>query len=75
MQGSVLIWSQRMLHGSAPNESKATRMAQFLRAFPSASVNEARRARRAAALDALLRSSGARTEVHSPEALRVFGLD
>jgi ectoine hydroxylase-related dioxygenase (phytanoyl-CoA dioxygenase family) len=33
-EGSVLIWDQRVLHGSAPNQSLNCRMAQYLKAFP-----------------------------------------
>lgn len=32
-QGSVLIWDQRMMHGSSPNDSLRCRFAQFLKAF------------------------------------------
>lgn len=32
-QGSVLIWNQTMVHGTAPNESSRCRLAQFLKAF------------------------------------------
>ena len=33
-EGSVLIWDQRVLHGTAPNRSYRCRMAQYLKAFP-----------------------------------------
>lgn len=33
-QGSVLIWDQRVAHGTAPNQSSRCRMAQYLKAFP-----------------------------------------
>lgn len=33
-EGSVLIWDQRVLHGTAPNRSYRCRLAQYLKAFP-----------------------------------------
>jgi len=30
----VLIWDQRLAHGTAPNSSRNCRMAQYLKAFP-----------------------------------------
>ena len=32
-QGSVLMWDQRVAHGTAPNASASCRMAQYLKAF------------------------------------------
>jgi ectoine hydroxylase-related dioxygenase (phytanoyl-CoA dioxygenase family) len=34
IQGSVLIWDQRVIHGTAPNQSYRCRLAQYLKAFP-----------------------------------------
>lgn len=33
-EGSVLIWDQRVIHGTAPNKSYRCRMAQYLKAYP-----------------------------------------
>lgn len=33
-EGSVLVWDQRVLHGTAPNTSSHCRLAQYLKAYP-----------------------------------------
>jgi ectoine hydroxylase-related dioxygenase (phytanoyl-CoA dioxygenase family) len=74
-QGSVLLWDQTVMHGSAPNESLSNRMAQFVKAFPRACVDADRLARRSAALEILLRENG--TDVHldlCDSAKRMMGL-
>ena len=58
-EGSVLIWDQTIFHGTAPNKSSHSRMAQFLKAFPRSSVSVTRLARRTEALVRSLQASGA----------------
>jgi len=40
--GSLLIWDQRVVHGSSPNHSHKFRVAQFIRAFRESSVSSSR---------------------------------
>ena len=40
--GSLLIWDQRVVHGSSPNHSHKFRVAQFIRAFQESSVSSSR---------------------------------
>jgi hypothetical protein len=44
--GSIVLWDQRTLHGSRPNDSKRPRYAQFIKMFPAA-MDAARAKRRA----------------------------
>ncbi|KYQ88466.1 WD repeat protein [Tieghemostelium lacteum] len=41
-QGSMVIWDQRMPHGSFSNQSNRPRMAQFLKIFPANTVSKDR---------------------------------
>ncbi len=40
--GSLLIWDQRVVHGSSPNHSHKFRIAQFIRAFRESSLSSSR---------------------------------
>lgn len=40
--GSLLIWDQRVVHGSSPNHSNKIRAAQFIRAFQRSGVSSGR---------------------------------
>jgi hypothetical protein len=64
-----------MLHGSAPNESKTCRLAQFLRAFPIRSVSSPRMLRRTRALLKILRAQGVDEAELGGEGRRAFGVD
>lgn len=48
--GSLLIWDQRVVHGSSPNHSHKFRVAQFIRAFRESSVSSGRYEARSAYL-------------------------
>lgn len=84
-QGSVLMWSQTVMHGTEPNDSSTHRMAQFVKAFRrscvlaatceavSAADNTGRMERRGLALQALLRETGALDTV-TPLGASMFGL-
>jgi ectoine hydroxylase-related dioxygenase (phytanoyl-CoA dioxygenase family) len=48
--GAVVVWDQRMAHGSFPNKSEVLRMAQFIKMFPTATVSHRRLALRARSL-------------------------
>jgi hypothetical protein len=40
--GSLVVWDQRTIHGSAPNDSDRARYAQFLKFFPATPMNPER---------------------------------
>ena len=48
--GSLLLWDQRLVHGSVPNDSENYRMAQFVKAFRAKTCTGARLAARTAAI-------------------------
>eukprot|EP01006_Ploeotia_vitrea_P006653 TRINITY_DN14264_c0_g1_i1.p1 TRINITY_DN14264_c0_g1~~TRINITY_DN14264_c0_g1_i1.p1 ORF type:complete len:407 (-),score=42.61 TRINITY_DN14264_c0_g1_i1:41-1210(-) len=48
--GSVVVWDQRMPHGSFPNNSYQPRLCQMIKIFPAKTVSFDRYARRAAAV-------------------------
>jgi len=41
--GSLIVWDQRLPHGSLPNRSENIRAAQFLKMFPSKTVSPKRK--------------------------------
>jgi ectoine hydroxylase-related dioxygenase (phytanoyl-CoA dioxygenase family) len=45
-EGAYVLWDQRLVHGTAPNDSSRTRMAQFVKGFRKSKVSEQRLARR-----------------------------
>ena len=85
-EGAVLIWDQRLLHGTAPNHSSNCRMAQYMKVgsrhltFPSSNTTEspdmgnARLTRRALMLSDQLMKSQAMDAVDEL-GRRVFALD
>ena len=73
-EGSLLVWNQEVVHGSVPNGSTAWRLAQFVKAFPSAPVGKERAQRRAAAVRAHIDRAGLLGSV-TPLGRAVFGLD
>ena len=68
------MWNQEVVHGSVPNGSTAWRLAQFVKAFPSAPVGKERAQRRAAAVRAHVDRAGLLGSV-TPLGRAVFGLD
>eukprot|EP01102_Stenamoeba_stenopodia_P014460 TRINITY_DN4804_c0_g1_i1.p1 TRINITY_DN4804_c0_g1~~TRINITY_DN4804_c0_g1_i1.p1 ORF type:complete len:378 (-),score=72.37 TRINITY_DN4804_c0_g1_i1:232-1365(-) len=72
-QGSLVIWDQKIPHGSKPNKSSRFRAAQFLRMFPAETVVPARAKARAAAVRNEL-ANLPREFVVSANGMRVFGL-
>ncbi len=77
--GSVLLWDQRLLHGTAPNFSTRCRLAQYLKAGPRSSTYppsqhgpNARLQRRA---HALLRQLQQQLDMVSEAGWHAFGLD
>jgi Phytanoyl-CoA dioxygenase (PhyH) len=72
--GYVIVWDQRVAHGSAPNHSERPRMAQFLKYFRRSSVSADRLARRSAAIECKLAELG--DDYHPSDlALALFGID
>jgi hypothetical protein len=72
--GSLLVWDQRVVHGSRPNDSSTPRFAQFVRAFRRSTVrSEERAASRAAAVHALIERAGTLGEL-SALGRQLFGL-
>ena len=70
--GSVLIWDNRLVHGSTPNHSTRCRFMVPVKMFPRRLVSRARAEARARAVAHALAAEG-----YAPSALgrRVFGLD
>ncbi|CAE8734835.1 unnamed protein product [Polarella glacialis] len=71
-QGSLLVWDQRLVHGSCPNASSRVRMAQFLRAFRRAPLSSERLTARALAVHRKVEAAGLCGQVSALGA-RVFG--
>lgn len=63
-----------MLHGSAPNHSLRNRTAQFLRAYPRASMSADRLRRRTEAIKRQLEYSHVTVESLGEEGKSAFGL-
>jgi len=53
-RGTLLLWDQRVAHGSLPNHSERERAAQFVRLFSADLLSESTRRRRRSALASLL---------------------
>lgn len=75
--GSMVIWDQCTVHGSAPNNSSRPRYAQFLKLFPVAGCSNhvERFERRAAAIQRELAGKHAKGLRLSKLGRRLFGLD
>jgi len=56
--GSLLLWDQRLVHGSVPNNSNRFRMAQFIRPFRRKTYDSMRLERRSKVVTAHLESAG-----------------
>jgi len=56
--GSMVIWDQRVAHGSAPNDSNRARFAQFLKMFPATPIDPTRAKLRAEKLSQKISECG-----------------
>ena len=75
-EGSYVLWDQRLVHGTAPNDSNKTRMAQFVKGFRKSKVSEQRLARRSERVRLEIKKAGAETEAAvSPLGRKLFGLE
>lgn len=73
--GSLLIWNQCVLHGSAHNDSDKFRVAQFIKAFRRAPIGEIRLSRRMKRVDAELKRNGVHLDAKMLTAMkRAIGL-
>ena len=72
-EGSFLIWDQRVVHGSQPNDSAQCRMAQFIKGFCRAKTGEGRRQARARIIAREIEQAGTLDEL-TPLGRKVFGL-
>ena len=73
-EGSMLVWDQRVVHGSAPNDSGNSRTAQFVKAFLRNKVSGGRVERRGRIVERELERAGTKGVV-TELGRRVFGLD
>jgi len=71
--GSIVLWDQRMAHGSTPNRSNQMRSAQFFRAFKKSTVSTKRGKDRKNSLIALLNKIQGPIEM-TETSLKVFDL-
>jgi hypothetical protein len=75
-EGAYVLWDQRLVHGTAPNDSNKTRMAQFVKGFRKSKVSEQRLARRSERVRLEIQKAGAETEAAvSPLGRKLFGLE
>jgi len=72
--GSMVVWDQKMAHGSLPNRSDRFRSAQFIKLFPRRTVSPERGMARAATLWEQIKNCGFEGEV-TPLGRMLFGLD
>jgi hypothetical protein len=70
--GTLIIWNQKMPHGSRPNESDRPRCAQFVKVFPRLLFTKSRLECRRKVLTRLFKEAKFRP---SPIGRIVFGLD
>jgi hypothetical protein len=56
--GSIIIWDQRLAHGTLPNDSNRARLIQFLKVFPRRIVSSRRYQARRQALTGILEAVG-----------------
>eukprot|EP01120_Amphizonella_sp_Union-15-10_P008870 TRINITY_DN3278_c0_g1_i1.p1 TRINITY_DN3278_c0_g1~~TRINITY_DN3278_c0_g1_i1.p1 ORF type:complete len:375 (+),score=58.03 TRINITY_DN3278_c0_g1_i1:63-1187(+) len=74
--GSIVLWDQRLPHGSRPNNSSRFRSAQFLKMFPARLVNNNRQRSIARAKAILGQIENSKTPVViTPLGEKVFGLE
>jgi hypothetical protein len=70
----MVVWDQRMAHGSFPNRSSHFRSAQFIKMFPQRTVDPARARARALVVRDQIRNVGFEGEV-TELGRSLFGLD
>ena len=73
-EGSLLIWDQRTIHGSAPNTSCRNRIGIAIKFFPAANMTPARKQHRAESLFRQMRAAGFLDELNET-GMTVFGLN
>eukprot|EP00026_Physarum_polycephalum_P010707 Phypoly_transcript_10881.p1 GENE.Phypoly_transcript_10881~~Phypoly_transcript_10881.p1 ORF type:complete len:355 (-),score=70.03 Phypoly_transcript_10881:129-1193(-) len=61
--GSMVVWDQRMAHGSQPNASSHFRSAQFIKLFPHSTVDPQRARARALVLWDQIKKAGMEKEI------------
>eukprot|EP01112_Ceratiomyxa_fruticulosa_P021297 TRINITY_DN7437_c0_g2_i1.p1 TRINITY_DN7437_c0_g2~~TRINITY_DN7437_c0_g2_i1.p1 ORF type:complete len:379 (-),score=87.38 TRINITY_DN7437_c0_g2_i1:186-1322(-) len=71
--GSVVIWDQRVAHGSSPNNSDKARYAQFFKIFPSAPMNPERKEARTLKIAQMIESAGCVDQI-TELGKKMFGL-
>lgn len=69
--GCVIIWDQRTMHGSAPNESNQIRYCQFIKYFRAIDIHSQRGQKRANAVSKLTENF----EEITPLGRKLFGLE
>lgn len=73
--GSFLVWDQRIVHGSASNDSSNVRMAQFIKAFRRTSISSEQFLSRSKAIRKHMEMAGTlKLDVLTEDALQVLGL-
>jgi len=72
--GSMVVWDQRMAHGSLPNASPNPRCAQFIKMFPKRIVDKQRAFHRARELKGEIANAGFEREV-TQLGRSLFGFD
>lgn len=70
--GALIVWDQRTIHGSVPNNSSRSRFAQFFKMFP-ANINPKRAKARADAIKKKLKDCKYENKV-TPLGAKVFGI-
>ena len=73
--GSLVLWNQRLPHGSAPNFSERFRYAQFLKMFPKSYCSDARLKKRSEAVKKLLQNADIEIENLPSLAKEMYGLE
>jgi len=72
-KGSLILWDQRVCHGSAPNHSGNFRYAQFFKVFP-ADISEERFRLRKKAVEERVKQANFEGEL-TPLGRKMFGLE
>jgi ectoine hydroxylase-related dioxygenase (phytanoyl-CoA dioxygenase family) len=75
-EGSFVLWDQRVVHGSSPNDSHNFRVAQFIKGFRRDKVGSGRLKRRTSLIAKHLELAGEETkQVVTPLGRKLFGLE
>lgn len=74
--GSFLVWDQRIVHGSVPNNSSNPRMAQFIKAFRSHGISRQQFYARSKAIHKHMKEARTlKLDTLTSDSRRVLGLD